>query len=345
MKRVTLKDIALECGFAVSTVSNILNNQKDCYASEEVKALVKATAERLNYHKDYLSVSLRTKKTFSVGLCVDSVLDETRSDFIRDFTQGCNNAGYEVALMDHRFEASRLVDNIHFFEQRYKDGMVVFTDFVKPLSEEEGRLVKETLSRIKIPVIGIGSTFKEFIPCMDIDRFWVLDDVLERFKQYSPEEILIVYKNEFEFRRGEGGLRELGTQRLENIWKFDDFIAGWEHQINTKQIRAVFFRTDAIAIPALSYFKAQGIRIPFDLEVISFDNFRFSEYADPPLTTYDLNFNKLGRLAYQTLFNLMEAGAPRIQTLQQIKPCFIGRESHRGTCRESLYPVKVDLNI
>ncbi|HKL85433.1 MAG TPA: LacI family DNA-binding transcriptional regulator [Treponemataceae bacterium] len=331
MKRVTLKDISRECGFAVSTVSNILNDQKDCYASEEVKALVKATAERLNYHKDYLSVSLRTKKTYSVGLCVDRVLDETRSDFIRGFTQGCNNGGYEVALMDHRFEPRRLLENIHFFEQRYKDGMVIFTDFFEPLKDEESRLLKETLSRIKIPVIGIGSAFQTCISSMDIDRSWVLDDVLERLTQYRREEILIVYKNDFDFRRGDNGIRELGTQILEHIWTPQDFIQGWESLPHRHTIRAVFFRTDAIAIPAMKYFKSKGIHVPSDLEVISFDNFRFSEYTDPPLTTYDLNFNKLGQYACQTLIALMGETSHSVRELQLIRPHFIGRDSHRET--------------
>lgn len=328
---VTLKDIASECGLAVSTVSNILNNNKHSYASERVKQNVRDTAERLGYKKDYLSVSLRTKKTRSIGICVDRVQDETRSDFIREAVRVLNDLGYEVAITDHRFDPDRLIANVTSFRERYKDGMILFTDFLDSAQESSLERIRKVLKNVKIPLLSIGTELRGVLPSIDIDRTWAMGDVLSRFSHYRNEEILLVFKEMADFRGSASKIDELGITCFDKVYHPEDFILRWEKKPAREGIRAIFFRTDAIAIPALNYFAQTGVSVPEDLEVISFDNFHFSQYTRPALTTYALNFDKLGALAAQLMCDMLsgEQIIPR-DFYRTIEPDLQVRSSHRS---------------
>jgi len=55
---------------------------------------------------------------------------------------------------------------------------------------------------------------------------------------------------------------------------------------------------------ALGFMKAAqtlGFRLPVDISVAGFDNIRFGNYTSPPLTTVDLQSERLGAAAMEQL--------------------------------------------
>lgn len=326
---VTLKDIATKCGLAVSTVSNILNDHKDSYASERVKKLVKDTAEELGYRKHYLSVSLRTRKTLSIGLCIDHFVYETRRYFVDAFVEAFNDKGYEVAITTHEMDPTRALTSLRFFEERFKDGIVLFTDFLRDIGPQREKLVAE-LGRSSIKVLGVGSELRGVVPTIDIERAWAFRDVMSRLRMDGHRKIVVVYKTPADFRDALPTFQKSDCVHLDSIHTAGDFRARWPQLREAHpDATAVFFRSDEIAIPALAWFARNGVAVPGDLSVAGFDHFRFSEYTSPPLTTYDINFAKLGRLAYEHLYRWIRGRKALDATYYHtIRPTFIERQSH-----------------
>lgn len=329
---VTLKDVAAQCGLAVSTVSNILNDNKGSYASDRVKRLVKKTARDLGYRKHYLSVSLRTKKTLSVGLCLDFFVDETRRYFMNAFIDSFNDAGYEVAIRAHRRDPEQALASIRFFEERSKDGIVLFTDFLKNIGPYRQQL-GDTIAKSDIKIMGIGSQLRGLLPSLDIDRVWAFHDVFSRFEQQGHKKVLVVYKTPEEFREGWSAIQSSRYVHLDNMYTFENFELKWDTVIAAHpDITAVFFRTDEIAIPALRFFTSRGITVPGDLAVCSFDQYKYSQYTTPPLTTYDINFTQLGYLAFHEIHKWITGDATFGRDFfQTIRPSLVERQSHRAT--------------
>lgn len=329
---VRLKDIAERCNLAVSTVSNILNDHKDSYASERVKKLVKKTAEEMGYRKHYLSVSLRTRKTLSIGLCLDTIVHETRRVFVDSFVRGFNEKGYEVAITTHEMDPARTVESLRFFDERVKDGVVLFTDFLTDIGEQRQAIV-DALARAQTKVLGIGSELKGTLPCLDIERTWAFRDCIRRFTRDKHQKIIVVYKVPGDFRSAFDALQDPRFVHLDNIYTAEDFQQRWPAAYEKhRDATAVFFRTDDIAIPALKYFADNGIRVPQDLCVSGFDHFRFSAYTTPSLTTYDINFAKLGSQAFFHLYRWIQ-GKKNLPAdyYATTRPTFIERRSHRVT--------------
>lgn len=324
---VTLKDIARKCDLAVSTVSNILNDNKDSFASERVKLKVKETAEALGYRKNYLSLSLRTRKTRSIGLCLDRVVDETRKFFIQSFVDLFNQQGFEVAINSHQGDPERAIACLEFFQDRHKDGIVFFTDFLKDIGEKR-QTILDRIEHSGIKTLGIGSELKGVLPCLDIDRSFAFNQACELLLRQGHAKNLIVYKNKSDFREDFKYMNDERFVHMEGIYSLADFQKCWEaSEVPFKG--GVFFRTDEIAIPALKYLRGKGVKVPEDVSVISFDHFPFSEFTSPALTTYDICFDKLGEMAHFTLSRwITENESYKPEPYKLLKPTFVQRESH-----------------
>lgn len=72
MKDATLKQIALQLGISITTVSKALKNYSD--VSPKTKKAVVDLATELNYTPNSFAVNLRTKESKTIGLIVPTVV-------------------------------------------------------------------------------------------------------------------------------------------------------------------------------------------------------------------------------------------------------------------------------
>ena len=73
---------------------------------------------------------------------------------------------------------------------------------------------------------------------------------------------------------------------------------------------AVFCYDDMTALGVLREAHRRGLRVPRDLSVIGFDDLQIVRYTDPPLTTVRQPMRQMGRLAMQTLLDILAGCAP-----------------------------------
>ena len=339
-KRITLKDIALECGLAISTVSNILNDQKDSFASGRVKLQVKEVAERLGYKKDFLSVSLRTKRTYSIGLCIDEVGNETRRFFIKTFVSRFNEKGYEVALQGHSFSPQKALQSLKFFEERYKDGIVMFLDFLKP-KDEDFETLTQALQKSQCRVMGIGSACKGILPCHDIDRPWAFRDGIRRLRGLGHRKILIVYKSKYHYREAYEDFCSETFVHMDEVDTPEGFMQRWDSAYREHpDITAIFFRSDVVGVKSADWLqRMRNFRIPQDLCILSFDNFSYADYSNPRISTYDINMSRLGDECFESLYHWIDSDQkPDNSSYKLVKPIYVERDSMGASLSENIKP-------
>ena len=71
---------------------------------------------------------------------------------------------------------------------------------------------------------------------------------------------------------------------------------------------AVMCNSDVFAFGVLAECKKLGIKVPDDLSVTGFDDFDFSIYLDPPLTTVRVPAREMGAKAAELLLNAVVNG-------------------------------------
>ena len=79
-KRITLKDIADQCGYSVNTVSRALRN--DSKLSEATISRIHQIADDLGYMKNVVASSLRSGNTTLLAVIVDDIQNPHYSDII-----------------------------------------------------------------------------------------------------------------------------------------------------------------------------------------------------------------------------------------------------------------------
>ncbi|HWU02288.1 MAG TPA: substrate-binding domain-containing protein, partial [Novosphingobium sp.] len=66
---------------------------------------------------------------------------------------------------------------------------------------------------------------------------------------------------------------------------------------------AVLCENDEMAMGAIHAIAARGLRVPQDISVIGIDNFRFSEFSNPSLTTVSLPTIQIGEQAMRLMLD------------------------------------------
>jgi len=91
-------------------------------------------------------------------------------------------------------------------------------------------------------------------------------------------------------------------------------------------VDAVFCGSDQIARGVLDTLRETGRRVPDDVAVVGFDNWTvMAEASRPPLTSVDLDIDRIGRLAARHLVSAIEGREPPRHTV--VPPRLVRRES------------------
>ncbi len=68
---------------------------------------------------------------------------------------------------------------------------------------------------------------------------------------------------------------------------------------------AICCYNDMTALGAMRAIRARGLRVPEDVSVTGFDDLFFAAYIEPPLTTVRQPMRRMGKMAMESLLNLM----------------------------------------
>src|SRR5690606_39287720 len=105
-KAVTIKDIANALGLSPSTVSRALRDGYEI--SGETKKVVIEYAEKINYIRNPIALSLKNRRSYSIGV----VVCEVANDFFSQTINGIESIAYEkgyYVIISHSHDANKRV--------------------------------------------------------------------------------------------------------------------------------------------------------------------------------------------------------------------------------------------
>ena len=97
-----------------------------------------------------------------------------------------------------------------------------------------------------------------------------------------------------------------------------------------EHVDAFLCSNNIIAFQVLQALKKLGKQVPTEIGVVTFDNYPFAEYMDPPLTVVDIDTYKLGEMAAELILEKIN-GVPEQESKVErlIQPELIIRGSSR----------------
>src|SRR5262245_43118941 len=120
---VTIKDIARALGISTSTVSRALRDSYEI--SPETKQLVLECAEKFNYRPNPIALSLKERRSRSIGVVVSEIANNFFSQAINGIESIAYNRGYHVIISQSHESFEREVVNVRHLSSRSVDGLLI----------------------------------------------------------------------------------------------------------------------------------------------------------------------------------------------------------------------------
>ncbi len=313
-KKITLKQIAKELEVSISTVSKSLKDSSEI--SEDTRLKVQAFAKMYNYKPNNIALSLKNRKSKTIGIIIPEIVHYFFANIISGIEQVANENGYNVlvCLSDESFDKEVL--NMEMLANGSTDGFII-------------SLSKETQQRKDFH--HIQEVINQGMPVVLFDRITndiscdkvVIDDAKASYEAVSyliniekRKKIAILttvdYVSVGKLRTGGylTALKKYGIN-IDNslILKIED-IENCATKIDTflseNDIDAIFSVNEIFAVFALKSALKLGISIPNNLSIIAFTDGLISKYSTPTISTISQNEILMGRKAAKMLINRLE---------------------------------------
>ena len=122
-KRTTLKQLAQELDVSISTVSKALKNSPEI--SQDTIDKVKAFAKLLNYRPNNIALSLKNRKTKTIGIIIPDIVHHFFTKVIKGVENYANAQGYNVIVGLSNESFSNEVINMEMLANGSIDGFIV----------------------------------------------------------------------------------------------------------------------------------------------------------------------------------------------------------------------------
>jgi LacI family transcriptional regulator len=120
---VTIKDIAKQLKLSVSTVSRALRGNTDI--RKETRIIVCELAEKLGYSPNPIALSLKERKSRSIGVIVPEIANNFCSSTIAGIEEVAYSRGYHVNIFQSHETLAREILNTQLVASRRMDGLII----------------------------------------------------------------------------------------------------------------------------------------------------------------------------------------------------------------------------
>jgi LacI family transcriptional regulator len=300
---LTLEQIGVRAGVSRSTVSRVLNGQRD--VRPEVRARVEAVIKETGYHPNPAARALVSKRSGLIGLVMLIDVDELFGDpYYSALVNGIHEGCIEHDLISAIFPApgpgldSRaLTPQI---AQRFVDGVIITA------VPQSGQMIAALRARgTRMVVIGHPADDAAVIR-IDVENRLGSAEAVEHLVRHGRRRVgYIGPQPEYPFGRDRlDGYRDglvaagLGSDELVRIDE-PSVDGGYRAALAllADDPDAVFAATDTMAEGAYRALAEHGRRIPDDIAVVGFDGLPRGRVLDPVLTTVVQPVLDVGRRA------------------------------------------------
>lgn len=321
-RKITLKQIAKELDVSIGTVSKALRNSKEI--GEETKEKIQAFAKFYNYKPNNIALSLKNRKTKTIGVLIPEIVHHFFSKVIQGIENVANRKGYNVVIGVSNESFDKEVINMEMLASGSIDGFILSIS-KETMMQQDYHHFNETINQ-GMPIV----MFDRVVGDIRCDKV-IVDDLegakkaVNKLIENGCKHIAIITTKDYVSvgrLRTQGYIEALNSHEMITetnlILKVDDKLASedyievLEEEIKTllllnPEIDGIFAVNELYAVTVMKVAKKLGKRIPEDLQVVGFTDGVLSKHASPSLTTVSQHGMKIGEVAADLLIEKIES--------------------------------------
>ena len=336
-RKITLKQIAKELDVSISTVSKSLRNSPEI--GEETREKVQAFAKLYNYKPNNIALSLKNRKTKTIGIIIPEIVHHFFATVISGIEHYANDYGYNVivCLSDESFDKE--VINMEMLAGGSIDG------FIMSLSKEtqnkgDFHHISEAINQ-GMPVVMFDRVTNDiFCDKVIIDDKTAAQDAVNFLVFKGMKKIGIITTVDYVSvgkLRTDGYLQAFRQNNIivkeELILKIEDIencAVEIEKFVAEQDLDGIFAVNELFAVTAIKAANKLGKKVPEDLSVIGFTDGIISKFSTPSITTVSQDGVEMGKRAAKLLIDRLENDEDdEFYTVEIVETYLVERESTR----------------
>lgn len=336
---VTLRHVAARVALSPATVSLVLNQAPAAAAiPSETQERIFAAVRELNYRPNYLARSLRSRRTYSVGVLVPEISEPYAAEVMSGIEGHLLETGYHYLMASHRrSNASLLHEYLDLMRDRAVEGLILVASEL-----HEPPALPAVVVSGHVPLPGVTNVV------IDHDR--AADDALGHLAALGHRRVAFFKgqpgnaDTEDRWRailatagrlglavRPELTVQLSGEPTLATFSPADGYEEGYTFGRTLLdrgvELTALFAFDDVSAIGAIRAFLDAGLRVPEDISVVGFDDIQSAAYQNPRLTTVRQPLRRMGEIAARLLLGRIGGERADAQPFVTVAPELVVRGS------------------
>ena len=333
----TIKDIAKALGLSTSTVSRALRDSYEI--SEATKKKIRDYAAEINYRPNPVALSLKEKRTLSIGVVVSEIANTFFSQVIDGIESIAYKNGYNVIITQSKESVERELMILDYLTSRSVDGLIISVsaeteDFnnLKLLHQRGLPIVffDRVVEEIDTPKVTtnnqagvctatehlINNRFKRIGVIAPNANLSITKERLAGYKQALENHHIAVDDTIIKYCNHGGLIVEEVEQAVDELLSLK------------KRPDALILLADKITTEAFKFLKKRNIAIPKTMGIMGFNNSSYTALFSPSLSIISQPAFEMGEKAASMLLNLIgskRADAPHPQ--ESLQPQIIIRQS------------------
>jgi len=289
-ENVTIKTVAERTGFSTTTVSRVLNGTYRKYRVSEITAAgIIAEAKKLGYIPNQAAVNLRKRTNNTIGLVVPSLSNPFFSTIASVISKAFYLRNYSVYMVDCDENEENERQILSSVSGQNLDGLIVI-----PSSTDHKHL--DRLVAARLPIIFIDRYFEGLpIPYVSTNNYIGALTAVRLLASRGHEKIACIQGNPLVISNKErvrGYFDGISMEGLNYSYvSGSEFTqqAGYEEMNRildaNEKPTAIFAFSDTLTLGVLQALNERGLKVYDDISLLSFDNSRYLDFLETPITS------------------------------------------------------------
>lgn len=304
---VTIYDVAREARVSMATVSRVVNGNQN--VKPETRNKVNEVIKKLNYRPNAVARGLASKRTTTVGVIIPDISNVYYSQLARGLEDIATMYKYHSIISNSDNDSEKEKEIFNNLLSKQVDGIIFLGGTI---SEE----IKELINQSSVPVVVSGTNGKDdHVASVNIDFEKAAEEVTQQLIEQGAKSFALV-GGDYSKKAQEDVLSGLNKVLSKNQLQLDDslHLSGAESykegmkvfdKIKDNLPDAVLSISDEQAIGILHGALDACIKVPEELQIVSFNNTRLVEMVRPQLSSVIQPLYDIGAVGMRLLTKYM----------------------------------------
>lgn len=310
--RPSIKQVALEAGVSIATVSRLLN--KPDSVSVDTASKVNQAIESLGFRPNFTGRNLRAGRSRTVGVVVPTLSNTVFAQCLQGIEMAARQRDYSVMFTATEYRQEDESAAVELLLAHRVDGVIL------TVADADASPTLDVLDRERIPyVLVYNQPQRNARPSVSVDNCAAAYDAVAHLIWLGHTRIQMLtgqfHASDRALQRYHGylqAMREHGLAPLSpieiprHIYSSLSFDYLNTFRDPSRRPSALFCSNDLLALSAMRDLRTLGVRVPDDVSVMGFDGIPLGELMEPMLTSVEQPSEQIGERALRMVVAAIE---------------------------------------